>query len=72
MNRFRKPGSPRPRNAFSEWFEIEDGKIRDVWTAMYYPGPERPVPNWRPFDGNFPLGGTGAEPARAGAPPPPR
>jgi hypothetical protein len=68
----RKPGSPRPRNAFSEWFEIEDGAIRDIWTAMYYPGPERPVPNWPPFDGNFPLGGTGAEPTRAGAPPPAR
>ncbi len=51
----RKPGSIRPRNAFSEWFWIEDGKIRNIWTAMYYPGPERPVPNWPPFDGNFPL-----------------
>ncbi|MEJ1965154.1 MAG: hypothetical protein WDO56_27895 [Gammaproteobacteria bacterium] len=51
----RKPGSTRPRNAFSEWFWIEDGKIRNIWTAMYYPGPERPVPNWPPFEGNFPL-----------------
>ena len=51
----RKAGSPVPRNAFSEWFWIEDGKIRNIWTAMYYPGPERPVPNWPPFDGNFPL-----------------
>ncbi|HET8697921.1 MAG TPA: hypothetical protein VFO94_10570 [Gammaproteobacteria bacterium] len=59
----RKPGSPRPRNAFSEWFWLEDGKIRNIWTAMYYPGPERPVPNWPPYDGNFPLTGTGAEPA---------
>jgi hypothetical protein len=59
----RKPGSIRPRNAFSEWFWIEDGKIRDIWTAMYYPGPERPVPNWPPFDGNFPLPGSYAAPA---------
>jgi len=51
----RKPGSAVPRNAFSEWFWIEDGRIRNIWTAMYYPGPERPVPNWPPFDGNFPL-----------------
>ncbi len=51
----RRPGSPVPRNAFSEWFQIEDGKIRDIWTAMYYPGPERPVPNWAPYEGNFPL-----------------
>ena len=49
------PGATLPRNAFSEWFWIEDGKIRNIWTAMYYPGPERPVPNWPPFDGNFPL-----------------
>jgi hypothetical protein len=51
----RRAGSPVPRNAFSEWFLIEDGKIRNIWTAMFYPGPERPVPNWPPYDGNFPL-----------------
>jgi len=51
----RRAGSPVPRNAFSEWFWIEDGRIRNIWTAMYYPGPERPVPNWPPFEGNFPL-----------------
>jgi hypothetical protein len=51
----RRAGSPVPRNAFSEWFWIEDGRIRNIWTAMYYPGSERPVPNWAPFEGNFPL-----------------
>ncbi|HTY49769.1 MAG TPA: hypothetical protein VMB48_08760 [Steroidobacteraceae bacterium] len=51
----RRAGSPVPRNAFSEWFWIEDGRIRNIWTAMYYPPPQRPVPNWPPFDGNFPL-----------------
>ena len=51
----RRAGSPVPRNVFSEWFWIEDGRIRNIWTAMFYPGPERPVPNWPPFDGNFPL-----------------
>jgi hypothetical protein len=51
----RRAGSAVPRNAFSEWFWIEDGKIRNIWTAMYYPGPERPVPNWPPYEGNFPL-----------------
>jgi hypothetical protein len=62
----RKPGSIRPRNAFSEWFWIEDGKIRNIWTAMYYPGPERAVPNWPPFDGNFPLdAATAAQPTAA-------
>jgi len=58
----RRPGSPVLRNAFSEWFWIEDGRIRNIWTAMYYPGPERPVPNWPPFDGNFPLPGSIIEP----------
>jgi hypothetical protein len=62
----RKPGSIRPRNAFSEWFWIEDGKIRDIWTAMFYPDPLRPVPNWPPFDGNFPLAPEpGAQPTAA-------
>jgi hypothetical protein len=51
----RKAGSPVRRNAFSEWFVIDDGKIRDVYTAMYYPDANIPVPNWPPFDGNFPL-----------------
>jgi ketosteroid isomerase-like protein len=61
----RRAGATLPRNAFSEWFWLEDGKIRNIWTAMYYPGPERPVPNWPPFDGNFPL----PAPATAAAPP---
>jgi hypothetical protein len=51
----RKAGSPVRRNAFSEWFMIKDGRIEDIWTAMYYPDPNLPVPNWPPFDGNFPL-----------------
>jgi hypothetical protein len=61
----RKPGSSRPRNAFSEWFWIEDGRIRDIWTAMYYPPPDRPVPNWPPYDGNFQPTSLGAEPTPA-------
>jgi hypothetical protein len=51
----RRPGSPTPRNVFSEWFIVDDGKIRTIYTAMYYPGPERPVPNWPPYEGNWPL-----------------
>jgi hypothetical protein len=64
----RRPGSPVPRNCFSEWFIIEGGKIRNIYTAMFYPGPERPVPNWPPFDGNFPLA-AGVVPAEAAAAP---
>lgn len=51
----RRPGSPTPRNVFSEWFVIDDAKIRTVYTAMFYPPPELAVPNWPPYDGNWPL-----------------
>ena len=54
----RRPGSPTPRNAFSEWFIVDDAKIKTVYTAMFYPGPELAVPNWPPFDGNWPLPAT--------------
>ncbi len=36
----RRPGSPTPRNAFSEWFVIDEAKIRTIYTAMFYPAPE--------------------------------
>jgi hypothetical protein len=51
----RRPGSPTPRNVFSEWFVIDEGKIRYLWTAMFYPPPELAVPNWPPYEGNWPL-----------------
>ena len=51
----RRPGSPTPRNVFSEWFNVEEGRIRTIYTAMFYPGPELAVPNWPPYDGNWPL-----------------
>src|SRR3546814_3359985 len=51
----RKPGSTTPRNVFSEWFFIDGAKIRTVYTAMFYPPATLPVPNWPPFDGNWPL-----------------
>ena len=51
----RRPGSPTPRNAFSEWFFIDEAKIRSIYTAMFYPPPELAVPNWPPYEGNFPL-----------------
>jgi len=51
----RRPGSPTPRNVFSEWFNVEDGRIRTIYTAMFYPGPELAVPNWPPYVGNWPL-----------------
>ncbi len=54
----RRPGSPTPRNAFSEWFFIDENKIRSIYTAMFYPPPEQPVPNWPPYEGNWPLPAT--------------
>lgn len=51
----RKPGTPQRRNAFAEWFFIDDAKIRNVYSAMFFPPHDQPVPNWAPYDGNFPL-----------------
>lgn len=51
----RRPGSPTPRNVFSEWFVIDEARIRTIYTAMFYPPPELAVPNWPPYDGNWPL-----------------
>jgi hypothetical protein len=51
----RRPGSPTPRNAASWWFVIDEGKIRTTYTAMFYPPPTLAVPNWPPYDGNWPL-----------------
>jgi len=51
----RRPGSPTPRNVFSEWFMIDEAKIRTIYTAMFYPPADLAVPNWPPYDGNWPL-----------------
>ena len=51
----RKPGTTTRRNMFSEWFFLDNNKIRTIYAALFYPPPEMPVPNWPPFDGNWPL-----------------
>jgi hypothetical protein len=51
----RKPGVAMRRNAFSEWFLIEQGKIRSVYSSMFYPEQELMAPNWPPYDGNWPV-----------------
>lgn len=51
----RRPGSPTPRNVFSEWFNIEDGRIKTIYTSMFYPAATLAVPNWPPYNGNWPL-----------------
>lgn len=59
----RKPGTTTRRNVFSEWFTIDDNKIRTIHSAMFYPASEMPAPNWPPYDGNWPLSPTLAPPA---------
>lgn len=49
----RKPGIAMRRNLLSEWFFIEQGKIRSIYASMYYPDQEAMAPNWPPFDGNW-------------------
>ncbi|MEI9815005.1 MAG: hypothetical protein WDO18_21215 [Acidobacteriota bacterium] len=63
----RRPGSPSHRNVFAEWFLIDDKKIRNVYSTMFYPDNDQPVPNWPPYDGNFPLPKEFAPPAPAAA-----
>ncbi len=59
----RRPGATTRRNVLSEWFVIDNNKIRSIYSAMFYPTPEEPVPNWPPYSGNWPLAAT-APPGR--------
>ncbi len=51
----RKQGTTTRRNVFSEYFFIDEQKIRTIFSAMFYPPPQAPVPNWPPFDANWPM-----------------
>jgi len=51
----RDAKNPKRRNHFTELFHVDHGKIRDVHAAFYYAPEDRPVPNWPPYDGLFPL-----------------
>lgn len=64
----RRPGSPTPRNVFSEWFFIDGARIRTIYTAMFYPPPELAVPNWPPYHGNWPLPASIVPAAQASGP----
>ena len=61
----RRPGATTRRNAFSEWFFIDNAKIRSIYSAMFYPPSDQPVPNWPPYDGNWPLPASFAQPAQS-------
>jgi hypothetical protein len=51
----RQQKNAKRRNHFTEVFHVDHGKIRDVHAAFHYPPDDRPVPNWPPYDGLFPL-----------------
>jgi hypothetical protein len=51
----REPESVNRRLGLSEFFYIDDQLISAVYAAMFYAAPDQPVPNWPPYDGNFPL-----------------
>lgn len=51
----RDPKNPKRRNHFTELFHLDHGKIRDIHAAFYYAPEDRPVPNWPPYDGLYPL-----------------
>jgi|KBSSwiStaDraftv2_1062776.scaffolds.fasta_scaffold48142_3 hypothetical protein len=63
----RRPGLATPRNVFAELFFVDEEKIRMVYAAMFYPAPDLTVPNWPPYDGNWPLPGSIMPAAAPGA-----
>ncbi len=51
----REPLNPKRRNCFMELFFMDQGKISRVYAAMAYVDSNTPVPNWAPYDGNYPI-----------------
>ena len=51
----RDAKNAKRRNHFTELFHLDHGKIRDIHAAFYYAPEDRPVPNWPPYDGLYPL-----------------
>jgi hypothetical protein len=51
----REAKNPKRRNHFTELFHVDNGRIRDIHAAFYYAPEDRPVPNWPPYDGLYPL-----------------
>jgi hypothetical protein len=51
----RESKNPKRRNHFTELFHIDGGKIRSVHATFHYAPDDRPLPNWPPYDGMFPL-----------------
>ncbi len=51
----RRPGTVQRRNVLSEWFAIDHNRIRSIHAVMFYPPAEAPMPNWPPYNGNWPM-----------------
>lgn len=51
----RNPESINRRLGLSEFFYIDDELISEVHAAMFYAPADIPMPNWPPYNGNFPL-----------------
>jgi hypothetical protein len=51
----RTAGATYRRCVFHEIFYIDEGRISKIYSAIYYPEPNEAVPNWPPYQGNFPL-----------------
>jgi len=51
----RDPLNPKRRGFFMELFYLDGGKISSVYAAIVYPDPLAPLPNWEPYEGNFPI-----------------
>jgi hypothetical protein len=60
----RRPGTTTRRNMFGEWFVLDNHKISSIYATLFYPAPDMPVPNWPPYDGNWPLPSNLAEGAK--------
>lgn len=51
----RDPLNPKRRGHFMELFYMDGGKISAVYAAISYADPLVPLPNWEPYEGNFPI-----------------
>jgi hypothetical protein len=49
----RTQDHPKWRNAFMDVMVIDDSRLRGLYATMFYVDPERAVPNWPPYEGNF-------------------
>ena len=52
------PARPHRATCSASGSTSRTGRIRTIYTAMFYPAPKLAVPNWPPYDGNWPLPAT--------------